>query len=165
MHIGFPFNHVAVAGTFDGIHDGHRKYLALAFHLAKRVTIFLTDDIYTVSKNHTVRSLADREKDLCSYLASIPGTQDRYIIRYVSSKLICATEIIKSDIDSVLCDPTRLPWVEIIQEGRRQNRRPGLVTIVKPRHVDKNGDDISSSQIVGKKGGTRQGSCPNISLN
>jgi pantetheine-phosphate adenylyltransferase len=62
---------VMVGGTFDPVHDGHRKLLDRAFTLAGdsgEVVIGLTTDTFTARKSHPVRSYKDRRHSLVSFL-------------------------------------------------------------------------------------------------
>jgi pantetheine-phosphate adenylyltransferase len=62
---------VMVGGTFDPVHDGHKKLLDRAFSLAGaagEVVIGLTTDAFAGKKPHPVRSFADRRTDLTHYL-------------------------------------------------------------------------------------------------
>ena len=49
------YHHVFVAGTFDGLHAGHREFLARAFAEGEKVTIGLTSDAFV--KKFKVQSI------------------------------------------------------------------------------------------------------------
>lgn len=59
------FPHVFVAGTFDGLHKGHRFFLSKAFFLGKKITIGLTSDQF-VKKNKA--KYETRKKSLENWL-------------------------------------------------------------------------------------------------
>jgi pantetheine-phosphate adenylyltransferase len=62
---------VMVGGTFDPLHDGHKKLLNRSFEIAGRdgvVTIGLTTDDFAGRKVHPVRSFRERLADLEEYL-------------------------------------------------------------------------------------------------
>ncbi|MDP1722541.1 MAG: pantetheine-phosphate adenylyltransferase [Candidatus Gottesmanbacteria bacterium] len=44
----YLYHHIFVAGTFDGLHAGHRSILSEAFRVGERVTIGLTTDEFVV---------------------------------------------------------------------------------------------------------------------
>jgi pantetheine-phosphate adenylyltransferase len=72
------FNNVAVGGTFDELHKGHRSLLAKAFEMSERVFIGVcTDDfVKRLNKGHITASYEDRLAELRAYL-SVQGVLDR----------------------------------------------------------------------------------------
>lgn len=62
---------VMVGGTFDPLHDGHKKLLNRSFEIAGRdgtVAIGLTTDSFAGRKGHPVRSFRERLAELEGYL-------------------------------------------------------------------------------------------------
>ena len=62
-----------VGGTFDPIHDGHKKLLTRAFQLAGDdglVMIGLTTDRFAGSKVHPIHPYAERERNLREFIQS-----------------------------------------------------------------------------------------------
>ena len=57
---------VAMGGTFDVLHRGHRKLLREAFGVGRRVMIGISSDVFVRSlhKPHKVDSYANRKRDL-----------------------------------------------------------------------------------------------------
>ncbi|OLD34758.1 MAG: hypothetical protein AUI50_05060 [Crenarchaeota archaeon 13_1_40CM_2_52_14] len=65
-----PYKLVALGGTFDALHVGHRQLLSEAFKLGDIVLIGVTSDrlVTTLHKKHEVRSFSSRVRDLNRYL-------------------------------------------------------------------------------------------------
>jgi pantetheine-phosphate adenylyltransferase len=65
-----PYKLVALGGTFDALHAGHRQLLSEAFKLGDVVLIGVTSDqlVRTLHKKHQVRSFLSRVRDLKTYL-------------------------------------------------------------------------------------------------
>ncbi|MDD1720920.1 MAG: phosphopantetheine adenylyltransferase [Euryarchaeota archaeon] len=63
---------VAVGGTFDVLHDGHKALLRKAYELG-RVTIGLVSDKMAKHKGHAVNSYAVRKRALTSYVLALTG--------------------------------------------------------------------------------------------
>ena len=72
------FETVAVGGTFDEFHKGHRALLMKAFEVADRVLIGLCSDDFAkeLRKPHKVASYEERLNDLRNFLRS-QGVIDR----------------------------------------------------------------------------------------
>ena len=65
-----PYKLVALGGTFDVLHAGHRHLLSEAFRLGDVVLIGVTSDqlVATLHKKHQVRSFSSRVRDLERFL-------------------------------------------------------------------------------------------------
>jgi len=65
-----PYELVALGGTFDILHAGHRQLLSEAFRLGDVVLIGVTSDhlVSTLKKNHRVRSYSRRVRDLKEFI-------------------------------------------------------------------------------------------------
>jgi len=78
-----------VGGTFDPLHDGHKRLLNRSFEIAGsggQVVIGLTSDSFASHKLHPIRPFRERKRDLEQYLSnsisstpwSIEPLNDRY---------------------------------------------------------------------------------------
>ena len=63
---------VAVGGTFDVLHAGHKRLLAKAFEVGDTVFIGVAGDrlVSTLQKDHRVRSFASRYRDVRAFIKS-----------------------------------------------------------------------------------------------
>lgn len=72
------FKTVAVGGTFDELHKGHKILLTTAFKYGENVWIGLCTDEFAkkLRKNHEIASYEDRAKELAKFLSDL-GVSDR----------------------------------------------------------------------------------------
>jgi pantetheine-phosphate adenylyltransferase len=65
-----PYKLVALGGTFDVLHAGHRQLISEAFKIGDVVLIGVTSDqlVATLHKKHQVRSYSSRVRDLNRFL-------------------------------------------------------------------------------------------------
>ncbi len=139
---------VALGGTFDPVHDGHRKLFERAFELGD-VTIGLTSDELapkTRSVDRQVRSYDEREADLEDELAAIASEHDRaFEIRTLESPTGIATE---PQFDYLVVSPETKGGGERINEIRRERGHDPLEIVVVPHVLAEDGDIISSTRIL-----------------
>jgi pantetheine-phosphate adenylyltransferase len=139
---------VALGGTFDPIHDGHRALFDSAFELGD-VTVGLTSDALapkTRRDDRHVRSYAERKRDLDAELAGFVDEYDcSYEIRRLDEPTGIATE---PAFDALVVSPETEAGGRRINEIRRDRGVDPLdIEIVDYVYAD-DGEKISSTRIV-----------------
>ncbi len=112
-----------VGGTFDPLHDGHKRLLTRSFGLAGsdgHVVIGLTSDSFASHKIHPIRPFAQRKLDLEHYLlTSIQSTG--WTIEPLDDRYGSA---IDADFDALIVSEETLPVaVEINKIRRRKGKK------------------------------------------
>lgn len=69
---------VAIGGTFDILHDGHKALLRKAYKLG-RVTIGLVSDKMAKHKGHAVNPYAIRKQALATYVRALTGAEPEIV--------------------------------------------------------------------------------------
>ena len=125
------FRKVAVGGTFDEFHRGHRVLLTKAFEIGERVAIGLCSDKFVVKmgKPHVTAPYAERLKELEAFLKDL-GVSGR--VEFVPLDDPFGTTLSGSCIEAlVVSEETKSVALEI-NKKRREARLPqlGVVTVV-----------------------------------
>ena len=111
-----------VGGTFDPLHDGHKRLLSRSFELAGpsgRVVIGLTTDTFASRKVHPIRPFSERKADLENYIATKGYTSD-WQIEPLNDRFGSAVE---SDFDAIVVSEETLPVAVEINKVRREKSR------------------------------------------
>jgi pantetheine-phosphate adenylyltransferase len=139
---------VALGGTFDPIHDGHRALFERAFELGD-VTVGLTSDDLAPNTRHDerhVRSFDARRADLSDELAELAPAYDReWEVRELSEPTGIATE---PQFDALIVSPETETGGKRINEIRRERGLDPLQLEVVPHVMADDGGIISSTRIV-----------------
>ncbi len=139
---------VALGGTFDPVHDGHRRLFERAFELGD-VTVGLTSDELAPKTRHVdryVRSYDERKRDLESELEQYAAEHDReFEVRTLSEPTGIATE---PQFDYLIVSPETVDGGKRINELRRERGHDPLEIVVVPHVLAEDGDIISSTRIV-----------------
>lgn len=108
-----------VGGTFDPLHDGHKRLLTRSFEIAGPdgyVVIGLTSDSFASRKSHPIRPFAARSADLEQYISSnIHSTQ--WAIEPLNDRFGSA---IDADFDALIVSEETLPVAVEINTLRRK---------------------------------------------
>jgi pantetheine-phosphate adenylyltransferase len=139
---------VALGGTFDPVHDGHRKLFERAFELGD-VTVGLTADDLAPETRHVeryVRPYEERERDLEAELAPRAEAHGReYEIRELTEPTGIAVE---AEFDALVVSPETRAGGERINEIRAERGRDPLKLVVVDHVTAEDGERISSTRIV-----------------
>lgn len=139
---------VALGGTFDPVHDGHRALFDRAFELGD-VTVGLTSDELapkTRSQNRPICSYDHRHRKLDSELALVAAEYDReYEIRKLETPTGIATE---PQFDVLVVSPETKAGGKRINEIRRQRGLQLLDLDIVEFVYAEDGEIITSTRIV-----------------
>jgi pantetheine-phosphate adenylyltransferase len=139
---------VALGGTFDPVHDGHRALFERAFELGD-VTVGLTSDDLAPDTRHDerhVRSFDERHADLVVELQRLADAYGReWAVRELSEPTGIATE---PQFDVLVVSPETETGGKRINEIRRERGLDPLELEVVPHVRADDGDIISSTRIV-----------------
>ena len=139
---------VALGGTFDPVHDGHRALFERAFELGD-VTVGLTSDELAPKTRHVdryVRPFEERKADLEDVLAAFAAEYDReFEVRELTEPTGIATE---PQFDALVVSPETVDGAERINEIRAERGYDPLEIEVVPHVEAEDGEIISSTRIV-----------------
>jgi pantetheine-phosphate adenylyltransferase len=110
---------VMVGGTFDPLHDGHKRLISRSFELAGRdgtVTIGLTTDTFASRKSHPVRGYSLRKAALIDFIRE-QGFAASYSIEPLKDRYGSA---IVDDFDALVVSEETLPIAHEINSLRKE---------------------------------------------
>jgi len=139
---------VALGGTFDPIHDGHRALFERAFELGD-VTVGLTSDALAPETRHEprrVRPFDERRAALEAELEPLAAAHDReFEIRTLDEPTGIATE---PAFDAIVVSPDTHAGAERINELREERGLDPLRVELVDYVPAEDGERISSTRIV-----------------
>lgn len=142
---------VALGGTFDPIHDGHRALFDRAFSLGS-VAVGLTTDrlaaaIRADQSDRPIRSYEARRADLAGELAEYAATHDRgATIEPLAEPTGIASE--RASLECIVVSPETAPTAEQINDNRRARGLAPLQIEVVDHVRAEDGGIISSTRIL-----------------
>jgi pantetheine-phosphate adenylyltransferase len=139
---------VALGGTFDPVHDGHRALFRRAFELGD-LTVGLTSDELAPRTRHVdryVRPYEERARDLRRVLARLASEYDReFEVRTLHEPTGIATE---PGFDYLVVSPETRAGGEEVNRIREERGLEPLEIVVVDHVPAEDGERISSTRIV-----------------
>ena len=143
------YKKVAVGGTFDKFHDGHKKLLSTAFDLGDQIEIGVTSDAFGGLKGDI-----DPCKERMGNLKSFFGDRSNFNVVPLDDPF--GTTIFDEDFDAIVVSLETEPTAEKINEIRLSKGMKPLDIVVVSFVLAEDGNPISSTRIrrgeINKKG-------------
>jgi len=140
------FRKVAVGGTFDELHRGHKVVLTKALEIGERVLIGLTSDelVQKMGKPHVTANYAERLKGLYEFLSNL-GLESRAEVVTLDDPY--GSSIRDPDIQALVVSEETKPAAIKINERRQQACLLPLEIVVVHMVPSQNCSPISTTRI------------------
>jgi len=140
------FETVAVGGTFDEFHKGHRVLLKKAFEVGNRVLVGLCSDDFVkkLRKPHRIAPYEKRLEELKSFLRK-RGVLER--VEVVPLDDPYGVTVSRNRLDAIVVSKETEPRAHEINEKRRSKGRPPLKIVVIDMILAEDYFPISSTRI------------------
>ena len=135
------YSKVAVGGTFDKFHDGHKKLLSTAFEMGDRVEIGVTSDAFGGLKGN-IDPCEERMKNLKCFFS------DKSNFTVVPLEDPFGTTIYDGDFEAIVVSKETEPTAVKINEIRVSKGMKPLDIIVVNFVMAYDGNPISSTRII-----------------
>ena len=134
------YNKVAVGGTFDKFHDGHKKLLSTAFQIGNKIEIGVTSDAFGGQKGD-IDSCEERMSNLKSFFSD----KSDFVVIPLNDPY--GTTIYDSEFDAIVVSEETEPTAVEINEIRVSKGMRPLDIIVVSFVLAYDGNPISSTRI------------------
>lgn len=134
------YKKVAVGGTFDKFHDGHKKLLSTAFELGDQIEIGVTSDAFGGLKGD-IDSCKERMDNLKLFF----GGKSNFNVVPLDDPF--GTTIFEEDFDAIVVSQETEPNAEKINEIRLSKSMKALDIVVVSFVLAEDGNPISSTRI------------------
>ena len=136
--------YVAVGGTFDPIHDGHKALLIKACELSQdgKLLIGLTSDEMVKDKAHTIRDFKTRYREIRRFMR---GQKINYIIVRLDDPY---GPTVNDNFDYIVVSPETYPVAVKINKIREERGKSQINIVLVDYVLAEDGLPISSTRIA-----------------
>lgn len=139
------YEKVAVGGTFEFLHDGHKSILSKAFEIGDQVLIGIVSDKMELRKDSAgIQPLEDRMRELKNFLEKRDWLS-RAELEVISDSIGPAAD--DEELEAIVVTEETYSKAEEINELRLKNGLDSLDIIKIPLILDNEGNPISSIKI------------------
>jgi cytidyltransferase-like protein len=140
------FKLATIGGTFNDFHKGHKEYIEIALHSAEKVHIYLTTDQYAqMSKVYRPVKYERRLLRILSFLQKKQQIGKCEIIP-LDSLAQLEKRILSVNYDFALVEPAYFEQFKSYLLKKEKKGKKGFSILLKPRTLDKEHNDISSTK-------------------
>jgi pantetheine-phosphate adenylyltransferase len=141
----FKYKSIAVGGTFDHIHKGHRALLKKAFDSGEKVIIGVTSDEFVKASGKIIlHNFETRKKQLQSYLAKAYPKRNYEITKLDRN---FGPGMFTKEIGAIVVSSETASRVLEANRKRRESGLKDLIVEEVPMIVAQDGNRISSTRI------------------
>lgn len=142
---------VAVGGTFDPLHDGHKALLAKAFEIGDEVVIGLTSDEMVKGKIVPLKDYEIRKQNLCEYVESTYSAASTRIRTRIIKLHDSFGPTISQDFDYLVVSPETITNAGKINEIRREKGMQAIKVVLVDFVLADDKHPISSTRIKNRE--------------
>lgn len=139
------FKHIALGGTFDLFHAGHKKFLLSAFKLSEIVSIGVSSDEFAKSLGKvTITTFDQRKRDLVNFL-KLKDLLGR--AKFLKLKDMYGSTLEDKSIDGIIVTNDSAAGAELINETRLKKNMSALPILKTSLVIGSDKRVISTSRI------------------
>jgi pantetheine-phosphate adenylyltransferase len=131
---------VAIGGTFDILHDGHKALLKKAYTLGEVIIGLVSDDM--ARKAHAVNDYDTRKKPVFAYIKALTGSDPQIVALNDPYG-----PTLEQNFDYIVVSPETLPTAKEINALRVERRLPPIKIVCVDFVLAQDGIPISSTRI------------------
>ncbi len=131
---------VAIGGTFDVLHDGHKALLKKAYILGDVLVGLVSDEM--AKKAHVVNTYNSRKKSVTAYIKALTGTDPQIVALNDPYG-----PTLEQSFDYIVVSPDTLPTAKEINGLRSQRGLPPIKIVCVDFVLAQDGKPISSTRI------------------
>ena len=117
---------VMVGGTFDPLHDGHKKLIERSFTIAGdggEVVIGLSGDVFANRKAHPIRPFEERKADLVAFVESLTAELKSTAVWKIEELHDKYGSTLDTDFDAIVVSEETFPTAMEINKLRKEKKR------------------------------------------